>query len=303
MNTPIQKRYDFVYLFDCTDSNPNGDPDSANAPRFDPETFQGLVSDVCLKRKIRDYVAVRQNGIPGYLIYIMSGQALETTQKEPYDFLKLTEKTKERKPIEAARAWMCENFFDVRAFGAVMSTTDSIAARFAARFSSVCTLHRPRVLNGALHPRQVQTTVKDFESKGGMGTFGQKHTVAYGLYRAHGFVNAHFAAKTGFHREDLDLLCTALGNMFDIGRSATRCGMAPRGLFVFEHASALGEYPAHLLFNRIKIAKREDVEIPRSIGDYRIDVNFERSSARSATATAARRSRRWLTRCQRIGMN
>jgi CRISPR-associated protein Csd2 len=110
MNTPIQKRYDFVYLFDCTDSNPNGDPDSANAPRFDPETFQGLVSDVCLKRKIRDYVAVRQNGTPGYRIYIMAGQALETTQKEPYDFLKLKETTKDRNPIEEAATGCAKTF-------------------------------------------------------------------------------------------------------------------------------------------------------------------------------------------------
>jgi CRISPR-associated protein Csd2 len=113
--------------------------------------------------------------------------------------------------------------------------------------------------------------VKDFESKGGMGTFGQKHTVAYGLYRLHGFVNANFASKTGFHQDDLDLLWKALGNMFDMDRSAARCGMAPRGLFVFEHASALGEYPAHLLFDRIKIERR--TETPRSINDYQIEVN------------------------------
>jgi CRISPR-associated protein Csd2 len=274
MNTPIQKRYDFVYLFDCTDSNPNGDPDSANAPRFDPETFQGLVSDVCLKRKIRDYGAVRQNGVPGYRIYIMSGQALETTQKEPYDFLKLTPKTKDRKPIEEARDWMCENFFDVRAFGAVMSVTDFNCGQVRGPVQLGFARSIDRVFSTEHSiTRQVQTTVKDFDSKGGMGTFGQKHTVAYGLYRAHGFVNANFAAKTGFNQADLGLLWKALANMFDMDRSAARCGMAPRGLFVFEHESALGEYPAHLLFDRIRISKRAGTEIPRSIGDYVIDID------------------------------
>jgi CRISPR-associated protein Csd2 len=274
MNTPIQKRYDFVYLFDCTDSNPNGDPDAANAPRFDPETFQGLVTDVCLKRKIRDYVAARQDGVARYGIYIMAGQALETSQQRPYQLLKLTPKTKDRKPIEEARDWMCENFFDVRTFGAVMSTTDFNCGQVRGPVQLGFARSIDRVFSTEHSiTRQVQTTVKDFESKGGMGTFGQKHTVAYGLYRAHGFVNAHFAAKTGFGEEDLDLLWKALANMFDLDRSAARCGMAPRGLFVFEHASALGEFPAHLLFDRVKIAKREGVEMPRSIGDYAIDVD------------------------------
>ncbi|MDQ1469330.1 MAG: CRISPR-associated protein Csd2 [Bryobacterales bacterium] len=274
MNSPIQKRYDFVYLFDWTDSNPNGDPDSANAPRFDPETFQGLVTDVCLKRKIRDYIAIRQNGLPGFGIYIMAGQALEKSQEKPYVLLNLTKKTKERKPIEEARDWMCQNFFDVRTFGAVMSTTDFNCGQVRGPVQLGFARSIDRVFSTEHSiTRQVQTTVKDFESKGGMGTFGQKHTVAYGLYRVHGFVNAHFAAQTGFGEQDLDLLWKALANMFDVDRSAARCGMAPRGLFVFEHASALGEFPAHLLFDRIKISKRESVEIPRSIGDYIIDVD------------------------------
>jgi CRISPR-associated protein Csd2 len=274
MKTPIQKRYDFVYLFDCTDSNPNGDPDAANAPRFDPETFQGLVTDVCLKRKIRDYVAMRQQGVAGYGIYIMAGQALETTQQKPYDLLKLTPKTKERKPIEEARDWMCENFFDIRTFGAVMSTTDFNCGqvRGPVQISFARSIDRVFSTEHSI-TRQVQTTVKDFERTGGAGTFGQKHTVAYGLYRAHGFVNANFAAKTGFGDDDLALLWKSLANMFDLDRSAARCGMAPRGLFVFGHASALGEFPAHLLFDRIRITRREGVEIPRSIADYVIEVD------------------------------
>jgi CRISPR-associated protein Csd2 len=272
MNTPINKRYDFVYLFDCTDSNPNGDPDAANAPRFDPETFQGLVSDVCLKRKIRDYVAVRANGTPGYRIYIMSGQALETAQREPYDFLNLPKAREDRSSIEKARDWMCENFFDVRTFGAVMSTTDFNCGQVRGPVQLGFSRSIDRVFSSEHSiTRQAQTTVKDHESKGGMGTFGQKHTVAYGLYRVHGFVNANFASKTGFYQQDLDLLWKALGNMFDMDRSASRCGMAPRGLFVFEHSSALGEHPAHLLFERIKIEKT--TETPRSISDYKIDIN------------------------------
>jgi CRISPR-associated protein Csd2 len=276
MRTPIRKRYDFLYLFDCTDSNPNGDPDSANAPRVDPETFQGLVTDVCLKRKIRDYVAVCRNGVAGYGIYIMAGQALETSQEKPYVLLNLTKKTKDRKPIEEARDWMCENFFDVRTFGAVMSTTDFNCGqvRGPVQIGFARSIDRVFPTEHSI-TRQVQTTVKDFAGKGGMGTFGRKHTVAYGLYRVHGFVNAHFAAKTGFGQEDLDLLWKALANMFDLDRSAARCGMAPRGLFVFEHASALGEFPAHLLFDRITIARRNGVEIPRSIGDYAIDADLK----------------------------
>ena len=274
MSTPIQKRYDFVYLFDCTDSNPNGDPDSANAPRFDPETFQGLVTDVCLKRKIRDYVAVRQGVTPGYGIYISSGQALEVSQQKPYEALNLTPKTKERTPIEQARDWMCQNFFDVRTFGAVMSTTDFNCGQVRGPVQLSFARSIDRVFSSEHSiTRQVQTTKKDHESKGGAGTFGQKHTVAYGLYRAHGFVNANFAAKTGFHQDDLELLWKALANMFDMDRSAARCGMAPRGLFVFEHATALGEFPSHLLFDRVRITKRDGVETPRSIGDYNIQVD------------------------------
>jgi CRISPR-associated protein Csd2 len=273
----VKKRYDFVYLFDCQDGNPNGDPDSDNTPRFDPETFQGLVSDVCLKRKIRDYVSLRQtvNGKaePGYEIFVMSGQALETSQKRPYDHLKLKPRTSDRTQIEQAREWMCANFFDVRAFGAVMSTTDFNCGqvRGPVQLSFARSLDRVFSTEHAI-TRQAFTTVKEFDSKGGSGTIGRKHTVAYGLYRAYGFINAPFAAKTGFHDGDLALLWKALANMFDMDRSAARGIMAPRGLFVFEHDSALGEAPAHLLFERVSAKLREGVEIPRSFGDYCVHV-------------------------------
>jgi len=271
----VNTRYDFVYFFDCKDGNPNGDPDADNSPRFDPETFQGLVSDVCLKRKVRDWVHLRKQtgeGVaPGYEIFVLSGGSLESRQKLPYDNLKLAPKSKAAADIKAARAWMCENFFDVRAFGAVMSTTDfncgqvrgPVQITFARSIDRVFTTEHTI-------SRQAHTTEKDQNSKAGTGTFGRKHTVAYGLYRAHGFINAAFAVQTGFSDDDLELLWAALANMFDIDRSASRGLMAARGLYVFKHSSALGEASAQKLFDLVTARLRAGVESPRSFEDYLI---------------------------------
>ncbi len=207
----VTNRYDFVYLFDCQDGNPNGDPDSDNTPRFDPETFQGLVSDVCLKGKIRDYVFLLKSvsGAPetGYDVFVISGNSLESRQRMPYDNLKIEPKTGDRAKIAEARAWMCRNFFDVRAFGAVMSTTDFNCGQVRGPVQITFARSVDRIFSTEhTISRQAFTTEKDALAKGGTGTLGRKHTVAYGLYLAHGFVNAPFAAQTGFTEDDLSLL-------------------------------------------------------------------------------------------------
>lgn len=274
----VKNRYDFVYLFDCQDGNPNGDPDFDNTPRFDPETFQGLVSDVCLKRKIRDYVALLKssNGTveTGYRIFVMSGPTLESHQKLPYDDLKIEPKTKDRDKIAQARAWMCQHFFDVRAFGAVMSTTDFNCGQVRGPVQVTFARSLDRVFSTEHGiTRVAYTTEEKAKGTAAQTEMGRKHTIAYGLYRAHGFINAAFAAQTGFTEADLSILWRALGNMFDVDRSAARGLMCARGLYVFQHSSALGEAQAHKLFERVAVSKKPGVESPRSFTDYSVTVN------------------------------
>lgn len=273
----IQNRYDFVFLFDCQDGNPNGDPDSDNSPRFDPETFQGLVSDVCLKRKIRDYVlyANSQNGHvkAGYDVFVLAGNTLESRQRMPYDHLKneIEPKGKDTKPtdIEKARAWMCQNFFDIRSFGAVMSTTEFNCGQVRGPVQLTFSRSIDRVLTTEhTISRQAFTGEKDIRS--GTGTFGRKHTIAYGLYRTYGFINPMFANKTAFSEEDLAMLWSALRNMFDVDRSAARGLMSTRGLYIFKHQSMLGNAPAQPLFESVSIKLKEGVESPRTFSDYAI---------------------------------
>jgi CRISPR-associated protein Csd2 len=272
---PIENRYDFVYFFDCTDGNPNGDPDSDNSPRTDPETFQGLVSDVCLKRKIRDYVYQhqQQNGAiaTGYDVFVLAGNTLESRQKQPFEHLKgeivAAGKDTKTPDIQKARDWMCESFFDVRTFGAVMSTTNFNCGQVRGPLQLTFSRSVDRIFTTEhTISRQAFTGEKDIKS--GTGTFGRKHTVAYGLYRAHGFLNPVFARQTGFSNEDLDLVWKALGNMFDIDRSAARGLMAARRLYVFKHSSALGEAPAHQLFESVTAKLKDGVVAPRSFNDY-----------------------------------
>ena len=276
----VTNRYDFVYLFDCQDGNPNGDPDFDNAPRFDPETFQGLVSDVCLKRKIRDYVALAKSSNvaiePGYRIFVMSGPTLESQQKLSYEALQIEPKTQDRTRISEARAWMCRNFFDVRAFGAVMSTTDFNCGQVRGPVQITFARSIDRVFSTEHAITRVAYTKEEkAQSTTGSTEMGRKHTIAYGLYRTHGFVNAAFAAQTGFTEADLNLLWRALANMFDMDRSAARGLMCPRGLYVFKHSSALGEAPAHKLFDRVKVTPNAGIESPRSFGDYTVTVEAE----------------------------
>jgi CRISPR-associated protein Csd2 len=271
----IPNRYDFVFFFDCQDGNPNGDPDSDNSPRFDPETFQGLVSDVCLKRKIRDYVlyANSQNGAvkTGYDVFVLAGNTLESRQRMPYDHLKseIAPKGKDTKPtdIEKARAWMCQNFFDIRSFGAVMSTTDFNCGQVRGPVQLTFSRSIDRVL-ATEHTISRQAFTGEKDIKPGTGTFGRKHTVAYGLYRTYGFINPMFANKTGFSEEDLEMLWTALRNMFDVDRSAARGLMSTRGLYIFKHESMLGNAPAQQLFESISVKLKEGVESPRGFADY-----------------------------------
>jgi len=265
----VEIRYDFVYLFDCQDGNPNGDPDADNSPRFDPETFQGLVSDVCLKRKIRDYVAVAKSGQTGYEIFVQSGHSLESKQKQPYEHLSIAPKSTNAKDIEKAREWMCQNFFDVRAFGAVMSTTDFNCGQVRGPVQLTFARSIDRIFTTEHGITRVAYTKEEKKASTTATTeMGRKHTVAYGLYRAHGFINPVFAKQTGFSEDDLELLWKALENMFDLDHSAARGLMAARGLYVFKHRSALGEAPAHKLFESVSVRLKDGVVSPRSFQDY-----------------------------------
>lgn len=279
----IDHRYDFLFVFDCQDGNPNGDPDSDNSPRFDPENLQGLVSDVCLKRKIRDYVlqsapeedANESNWRNG--IFVVSGNTLESRQRLPYEKLvgeeKVEAKGKDTKTpdVERARRWMCDHFFDVRAFGAVMSTTEFNCGQVRGPLQLTFARSVDRILpTGHTISRQAFTGEKDIKS--GTGTFGRKHTIPYGLYVAHGYVNPFFATKTGFDLEDLEHVRLVLVNLFELDRSAARGNMATRALVLFRHDCKLGNARAQELFDTVTIAKREGVESPRSFADYTLSL-------------------------------
>lgn len=283
MNT-IQNRYEFVYLFDVTNGNPNGDPDAGNLPRLDPETNKGLVTDVCLKRKIRNYVALEKESEAGYAIYMQEKAVLNNQHKKGWDNTGATEHPKdgfkkapkegEEKAQEITK-WMCENFFDVRTFGAVMSTgvnagqvRGPIQIAFASSIDPVVPLEISIT-------RMAVTTEKEADAQGGDNrTMGRKHILPYGLYRVHGFISAKLAEKTGFSEDDLKLFWRALSNMFEHDRSAARGEMAARKLVVFKHENAMGNAPAHKLFELVTIERvNGDNDSPaRGFSDYRITV-------------------------------
>lgn len=277
----VSRRHDFVLYFDVTNGNPNGDPDAGNMPRLDPETNQGLVSDVAIKRKIRNYVALAKDGTPGHEIYMRDGATLNLEHDRAWKaVMPETTKAEDKKklPKEDAKAqaltrWMCANFWDIRSFGAVMSTgvnAGQVRGPVQITFSSSVEPIMPLEISIT---RLAATTEKDAEDKGGR-TMGRKHIVPYGLYRAHGFVSAPLASHpvkgTGFSDSDLDLLFEALGNMFEHDRSAARGEMAKRRLVVFRHAGALGNAPAHELFARVKTWRvHQGTQHP--VGDERTD--------------------------------
>ncbi len=274
MTTPISNRYDFVLLFDVTDGNPNGDPDAGNMPRTDPETGHGLVTDVCLKRKIRNYVEIKHEDATPNMIYVREGVVLQNQRSEPYEGKKPD--SKDKKDHEAARAFMCENFYDVRAFGAVMSTKKFNAGQVRGPVQLTFARSENRIMPIDHTITRVARETEERAAEGGHTEMGGKSTVAYGLYRAHGFVSPHLASGdkgTGFSEGDLSLLWEALGVMFDFDRSAARGLMATRRLIAFKHESKLGNARSQDLFERLKITAKTDT--PRSFGDF--DVTLDES--------------------------
>lgn len=275
--TALTNRYEFVYLFDVTNGNPNGDPDAGNMPRLDPETNQGLVTDVCLKRKIRNFVSMAKENDPGYAIYVQEKAVLNTLNQKAYDAIGLKPEPK-KLPKDEAKAreltrWMCDNFFDIRSFGAVMTTeVNSGQVRGPVQLAFAQSID-PIVPQEISITRMAVTNEKDVDKE---RTMGRKHIVPYALYRCHGFISAKLAEKTGFGEDDLALLWQALTMMFDHDRSAARGEMNARKLYVFRHDNALGNAPAHALFDRIRIAPAAEGAPPaRSFEDMkpRISVN------------------------------
>lgn len=293
----IENRYEFVFLFDVVNGNPNGDPDAGNLPRLDPETNRGLVTDVCLKRKIRNYTALAQAGAQRYGIYVQEGAILNEKHREAYKAVrpddpkaktdaKLSPKTQAEE--NAVRKFMCDNFFDVRTFGAVMGTSINcgqvrgpVQMNFAQSIDPVLPLEISITRMAATSEKELKDR-KDGEGDGDQRrdnrTMGRKHIIPYGLYRAHGYVSAHLARETGFDEDDLEHLWTALENMFDHDRSAARGEMNARKLIVFKHGCALGKAPAHKLFDLVKVEagiKGDNAPPARAFTDYEVTINRE----------------------------
>lgn len=288
----LNHRYDFVLLFDVKDGNPNGDPDAGNLPRLDAETGHGLVTDVSLKRKVRNYVDMTRRDpegrpLAGFDIYIREKGVLERIHRTAYKAIGAEAELggdddgkgkKKRKgsadSVDKARKWICENFFDVRTFGAVMSTGVNCGqVRGPAQMTFARSID-PIVSSEHSITRMAVATEKEAESQEGDNrTMGRKHTVPYGLYRSHGFISAFLAKQTGFGDADLDLFFKALEDMFEHDRSAARGEMATRGLVVFKHESELGNAHAHSLFDRVKIKRKEGVEVPRAFSDYEFAID------------------------------
>ena len=272
----IRHRHDFVYLFDVTNGNPNGDPDAGNLPRLDPETHHGLVSDVCLKRKVRNYVMLAKGTEPGYRIYVAERAILEHLQGEAWDAMMGPQgegepQNRAKLPRDEAKAraliqWMCANFYDVRTFGAVMATNGANCGqvRGPVQVTFARSVEPVLPLDVAI-TRVAVTTERDADAKGDIRTMGRKHVIPYGLYRAHGYVSAPLASDpgkgTGLSEDDLALLWEALERMFDHDRSAARGEMVARRLVVFRHDSPLGNAPAHRLFERVRVARVFGAEI------------------------------------------
>lgn len=279
----IKNRYDFVVLFDVENGNPNGDPDAGNMPRIDQETGHGLVTDVCLKRKIRNYVEAAYDGKEGYRIYVKERVPLERSNKEAYAYLRISDteakdiKKKDPDADVKIRDFMCRNFFDIRAFGAVM-TTFTKAGLNCGQVRGPVQLGFARSIDPIM-PQEVAisrlTVATENELESGKNTMlGRKFIVPYALYRVEGYISANLARKTtGFSEEDLEHLWKAIINMFDLDHSAARGNMAVRKLIVFKHESELGNAPAYQLFDRVKV-QRHDMALPaRSYGDYEVSVD------------------------------
>lgn len=266
---PIKNRYDFVYLFDVKDGNPNGDPDAANMPRIDVETGEGLVTDVCLKRKVRNYVQTLKEYEPPYDIFIKEGSVLNKT----------IEATAKDTTTKEARKLMCQRFYDVRTFGAVMTTGKKnkknagqvrgpIQLTFARSISPIATAEHTITRMAVTDGKD-----EDADTMGSRQTMGRKYTVPYALYLTHGYVSANLARQTGFSQDDLQLFWDSLKNMFDVDHSAARGMMCPRGLIVFKHDSELGNAPSYQLFSLVHVALKDPARPPRSFQDYDVTVD------------------------------
>lgn len=274
----VQNRYEFVYFFDVTNGNPNGDPDAGNMPRLDPETSKGLVTDVCLKRKIRNFIETAYPDEPGYEIYVKEKSVLNLQNKRAYEALGIESEAKKLPKDEAkAReitAWMCKNFFDIRSFGAVMTTeVNSGQVRGPVQLAFAQSID-PIVPLEISITRMAVTNEKDLEKE---RTMGRKHIVPYALYRVHGFISASLATKTGFTDSDLEKLWQALQLMFEHDRSASRGEMTARKLIAFKHDNALGNQPAHKLFERVRVERvnGESGTPAQSFADYQIRIDSD----------------------------
>jgi CRISPR-associated protein Csd2 len=284
--TDLANRYDFVFLFDVTNGNPNGDPDAGNLPRLDPETNRGLVTDVCLKRKIRNYAELARSAAPGFSIYVQEGSILNEKHREAYKAIRpdnakvaTDKKLNPSSDAEAVllRDFMCKNFFDVRTFGAVMSTgincgqvRGPVQLSFARSIEPIMPLEVSITRMAATSEAEKAKQTEGEDERRENRTMGRQHIVPYGLYRAHGFVSAKLAERTGFSQTDLEFLWEALAGMFEHDHSAARGEMSARGLIAFKHGSALGNASAHALFDRVTVGRVAGDEI-RLPGDPRLD--------------------------------
>jgi CRISPR-associated protein Csd2 len=280
-------RHDFVLLFDIKDGNPNGDPDGGNLPRTDPETMEGLVTDVCLKRKVRNFVDLVGGNEAPNLIYIQNkGFALNDLNARAYQDLeiKATGTKQKREDVDKARQWMCQNFYDIRMFGAVMTTgvncgqvRGPIQMTFARSLDPIMPLDIAITRIAITKPEDAAVQVsEDGKGEGGKTTeIGRKAMIPYGLYRGYGFFSPHLAAQTGVTEQDLALFWQALVKMWDFDRSASRGMMAPRGLYIFSHESKLGNAPAHKLFERIQVELKPEITVPRKFSDYDVNANAD----------------------------
>jgi CRISPR-associated protein Csd2 len=279
----IQNRYEFVYLFDVENGNPNGDPDAGNMPRIDPETNFGIVTDVCFKRKVRNYVQIKHKNEPPFRIYIQEKAILNNLHDEAHKAIGAAEQEEKDKEkgkrkgtadeVEKARMWMCENFYDVRTFGAVMSTgvncgqaTGPVQFNFGRSVEPVVPLEISITRMAVATEQEAQT------QKGDNRTMGRKHIIPYALYRSEGFISANFAQRTGFSDGDLDLFWEALQNMFEHDHSAARGKMSARKLIVFKHKDMLGNAPSHKLFDLVKVIPIHGESPARKFEDYKIKI-------------------------------
>lgn len=275
MSELLKNRYEFVMYFDAENSNPNGDPDAGNMPRIDPETSHGIVTDVCLKRKVRNYIDVVKNNEPPYSIYIKEGEVLNNLNLKAYEMLDIDpkDKTKSKSAQIMLRDFMCTNFYDIRAFGAVMTTEINCGQVRGPIQLSFSRSVDPVVQQDITITRLAVTNERDKDKE---RTMGRKHIIPYGLYRVEGYISAPLAKQTNFTENDLELFWQALINLFEHDRSAARGKMATRKLIVFKHDNELGSAPAHKLFELVQAKRKDESKPSRSFYDYHIDIDKDK---------------------------